>query len=366
MVAFDVPYPANYGGVIDIFHKLRWLHKMQVKIILHCFQYGREKSIELDELCEKVYYYKRSRYINPFIGTTPYIVSTRNNEELLENLCLDNKPILFEGIHTTFFLAHKRLKSRLKIIRNHNIEHDYYKNLEMVETNFFKKYFFRNESDNLRSYEKLIKNAKHVLAISNADYNYLQKEYHNAVMVSAFHENDNVKISLGRGKFVLYHGNLSVGENNHAALYLVKNVFKHLRIPVVIAGNKPSPELQSLCEQYQHIQLIDNWTNEQIMSAISEAHINVLATFQGTGIKLKLLNALFKGRFCVVNPLMVQETGLEQLCIVANNAEIMIESIEKIWQCDFTAKDIEIRNNKLNNSEYSNAVNIQKIIELLA
>jgi hypothetical protein len=365
VVAFDVPYPADYGGVIDIFHKLRWLRSMNVKIVLHCFQYGREKSTELDAICEKVYYYKRSRYKNPFIGTTPYIVSTRNNEELLENLCLDNEPILFEGIHTTFFLAHKKLKSRIKILRNHNIEHDYYKNLELVETNFFKKYFFRNESDNLKNYEKVIKNAKYVLAISPSDYNYLQKEYHNAVLVSAFHENDDVNISKGRGKFVLYHGNLSVGENNHAALFLVKEVFKHLRIPVVIAGNKPSQELQILCAQYQHIQLIDNWTNEQIMNAISSAHINVLATFQGTGIKLKLLNALFKGRFCVVNPLMVQETGLEHLCSIAQTGQTMVEIIEKIWLEDFTEKDIENRKNTLSVSSYSNAVNVQKIIKLL-
>jgi hypothetical protein len=365
VVAFDVPYPADYGGVIDIYHKIRWLHQKGIKVVLHCFQYGRDKSEELNSICEKVYYYKRSRYKNPFIGTTPYIVLTRNNDELFENLCLDNEPILFEGIHTTFFLTHKKLKSRLKIIRNHNIEHDYYKSLELVETNFFKKYFFRNESDNLKIYEKKMKYAKHILAISAADYHHLQKEYHNALLVSAFHENDEVKIRPGRGKFVLYHGNLSVGENNHAALYLVKQVFKHLRIPVVIAGNKPSQELQILCAQFQHIQLIDNWNNEQIMNAITEAHINVLATFQGTGIKLKLLNALYRGRFCVVNSLMVNETGLENLCHIAENPKEMINLIEKIWLEDFTEIQCQERIKTLNNSAYSNDVNIEKIINLL-
>ena len=39
LISFDVPFPANYGGVIDVFHKINSLHKIGVKVILHCFQY---------------------------------------------------------------------------------------------------------------------------------------------------------------------------------------------------------------------------------------------------------------------------------------------------------------------------------------
>ena len=59
IVSFDVPFPANYGGVIDVYYKLLWLHKAGVKIHLHCFTYGRKPSKELEALCEKVYYYER-------------------------------------------------------------------------------------------------------------------------------------------------------------------------------------------------------------------------------------------------------------------------------------------------------------------
>jgi hypothetical protein len=47
IISFDVPYPANYGGVIDVFYKLKNLHKAGVKIILHCFEYGRGEQKEL-------------------------------------------------------------------------------------------------------------------------------------------------------------------------------------------------------------------------------------------------------------------------------------------------------------------------------
>ena len=38
VVAFDVPYPANYGGVIDIFYKVQALSEAGVKVHLHCYQ----------------------------------------------------------------------------------------------------------------------------------------------------------------------------------------------------------------------------------------------------------------------------------------------------------------------------------------
>jgi hypothetical protein len=365
IVAFDVPYPADYGGVIDIFHKLRWLKKLNVSITLHCFQYGREQQIILNEWCEKVYYYKRSKYKNPFIGTVPYIVSTRSNDELLENLCKDNFPIIFEGIHCTYFLTHKKLKNRIQIVRNHNIEHDYYKSLELIETNFFKKYFFRNESDLLKQYEKVLKHAQQILAISPSDHEYLQKNYQHSVLVPAFHANDSINIKPGKGSFLLYHGNLSVGENNHAALFLVNQVFSQIKYPVVIAGNKPSPELVNACKPYPHIQLISNWSNEEIMNAVSDAQINILPTFQGTGIKLKLLNALFIGKFCLVNELMVQNTGLEKACIISKNAEEMIKDIHLFWNKEFDDVAIAHRKKVLMQGPFNNEHNTQTILALI-
>ena len=365
IVSFDIPFPADYGGVIDIYHKMRWLQQLGMHITLHCFQYGRAEAPELNNLCKKVYYYKRSKYKNPFIGDIPYIVLTRSNEELLDNLCKDNHPIIFEGLHTTFFLQHEKLKNRIKLIRNHNIEHDYYKNLELVESNYFKKYFFRNESDNLKKYEKIIKSATHVLAISPSDQQYLNKKYHNSILLPAFHANDDINIKTGNGKFILYHGNLVVGENHYAAMYLVKEVFSKIRIPCVIAGSHPHEELIKACQKHSHIKLIDNWDQGQIMNAVEQAHINVLPTFQGTGIKLKLLNALFSGRFCIVNPTMVNHTGLEQACIVTEHATEMIQQINLYWQEAFTETHIEERRKVLNHSLFNNKKNALDLLKIL-
>ena len=45
IICFDVPFPADYGGAIEEFYKIKSLHAAGVKIYLHCFVYsGRTKQ----------------------------------------------------------------------------------------------------------------------------------------------------------------------------------------------------------------------------------------------------------------------------------------------------------------------------------
>lgn len=83
IISFDVPYPANYGGVIDVFHTIRCLRQEGVKIILHCFQYrDKQNSQELEKLCEKVYYYPRNMSFLKQLSFLPFNVTSRVSNEL--------------------------------------------------------------------------------------------------------------------------------------------------------------------------------------------------------------------------------------------------------------------------------------------
>lgn len=61
IVAFTIPFPPNYGGAIDVFYKLKALYELGVQIHLHCFEYDRSPSKELEQYCKTVYYYKRNK-----------------------------------------------------------------------------------------------------------------------------------------------------------------------------------------------------------------------------------------------------------------------------------------------------------------
>ena len=175
----------------------------------------------------------------------PYIVASRNSDRLINALCRNDYPILFEGLHTCYYLDHQRLKNRVKIVRSHNVEHDYYRSLASVERNVFKQIYFTREADKLERFEKVLKHATGIAAISKKDTEYLKTKFSNVQQVSAFHPHEEVEIASGKGDFCLYHGSLDVGENNQAAMYLVEKVFSKCNHKLIIAGKKPSKELKN-------------------------------------------------------------------------------------------------------------------------
>lgn len=364
IISFDVPYPPDYGGVIDVFYKIRSLHALGVKVHLHCFEYGRKSAAELNEICASVHYYSRRTSKSQLFNTYPYIVLSRDNEELKKNLLKNSFPILMEGLHSTRLLGDPAFAKRRKFVRTHNVEHHYYDNLAKVEGNIFKRYYFYNEAGKLLKYEPVLKHAAGILAISPNDTKYFSAKYENVHYITAFHPHDAVTSEKGRGTYAFYHGNLSVGENNEAALFLVNKVFNDIDTPLVIAGSKPSADLIKAVKSRSNVELISDLTPDQIQEYIADAQCNILPTFQSTGIKLKLLSALFAGRFCIVNKPMVENTGLEQLCIMANTAEAMKEKIKSVWTKEFSEKEIFKREDVLLN-HFSNEQQAIKLMKIL-
>lgn len=364
VISFDNPFPPNYGGVIDVYYKIKALFDAGIEINLHVFEYGRERSLELANICKTVNYYPRRTFVNPFVGELPYIVSTRNDATLLQNLLKDEVPILFEGLHSCYFLSEPLLANRIKIVRMHNIEHDYYRKLEEVESNFFKKYFFAKEAERLIRFEEILNHANHILAISPNDVTTLESRYKNVSLLPAFHANQQVTSKTGKGKFVFYHGNLSVGENDEAARFLINQVFNDLNIRFIIAGNNPSTALKKAVVNYPHIQLLQHASTAEITKLTQDAQVNVLPTFQSTGIKLKLINVLYQGRWCVVNNLMVENTGLADLCSIANTAENMKTEVKRLMGLPFDEASLNHRKEILTNA-FCNQTNVKILIGLM-
>ena len=364
IVSFDIPYPPDYGGVIDVFYKLKALHQLGVKIHLHCFEYNREEAAILNDLCATVQYYKRNTAKSQLFNRLPYIIVSRAADALIENLTGDDYPVLFEGLHCCYFLNDARLINKTRLVRTHNIEHDYYKSLARVEKDIFKRYYFYNEAEKLESFEPALQLANGVAAISINDTAYFNSRYNNAFYLPAFHANEVMSIKEGKSDYALYHGNLSIGENNEAALFLVNDVFNDTNFKLIIAGNKPSKELRLAVATNPDIQLHADVSIAEITNLIQNAHVNILPTFQPTGIKLKLLTALYNGRHCLVNDVMVANTGLESLCEMANDATAFKEQLKKLFAKAFTVTDIEKRK-KVLCENFSNTTSAQKLMDLL-
>jgi glycosyltransferase involved in cell wall biosynthesis len=364
IISFNVPYPPNYGGVIDVFYKIKKLHEAGVKIILHCFIYDRREAKELENYCYKVYYYKRNTGILSALSINPYIVQSRKSYELLANLIKDNYPIVFEGLHTCYYLSHPLLRNRMKIYRESNIEHIYYYHLFKAENNVFKKIYFIIEAIKLYYFQYKLKYADELLVVSKEDAYYLADKFPGKEIkfIPSFHAYYSLNYSDVDGGFVLYHGNFSVAENTLAASYLIDEVFSQLpNYKFVLAGLNPPEKLKKKVENFANIQLISNPDDTQMQRLISEASINILITFQATGLKLKLLNVLFSGKHCIVNKNMLVGTDLHKACIVADNKDEMIKAIKKYINIPFTKNDLKEREMILN--DFKNDVKLNAFIK---
>ena len=363
LISFANPFPPDYGGAIDVFYKIKALHEAGVGVILHVFLYNREQSSELLKYCEQVYYYERKTGWLSQLSALPYIVKSRESAQLLKNLCIDQYPILFEGLHSCYYLNHPSLKNRLKLVRAHNIEHEYYSLLAKSTGNFKNRLFYFIESRKLKSYEKILRYADSILAISASDYSYFNEKYSKTILVGAFHANESISSVEGKGKFILMHGNLGVEENEAAALHCLRNIFSSIDFPVVIAGKSPSEILKKDIALYLNVILVENPDDKEMNRLQHNAHIHVCFTFQSSGLKLKLLNSLFKGRFVITNPLMTEGSGLGELTINGNSDDELVRKIKELLLLNFSKAEIKKRETVLRN--YGNPANVNIILKLL-
>ena len=364
IVSFDVPWPPDYGGVIDVYYKARALAAIGVKVHLHCYEYGRGRRKELEQAFTSVSYHKRHMGRHLLINNLPYVVVTRRSEQLVKLLMKDTHPILFEGLHSCYHLGEPALNGRTRLVRAHNVEHEYDAAFAVAERNAFRRTYFNNEARKLRRYEPVLSEADAILAISPKDHAHFAEHFRRSVHVPAFHPNDKVEVPGGIGEFCLYHGALGVPENDRAALYLVRDVFNDLSQKLVIAGSGASTELKKEVAKAKNVTLLEDVPTERIHELVREAQVNVLPTFQATGIKLKLLLCLFTGRHVVCNTPMVKGTGLEDLCHVHDDAEGMRLSITACMGKPVDGGRVEERISVLE-QRFSNRRNAEAIVKLL-
>lgn len=363
IISLDVPYPPDYGGVFDLFYKLKALKALNIRIHLHCFDYGRGQHEELQAYCEEVHYYERHEGLKGFSFRLPYIVSSRANAALLSRLLEDNHPILMEGIHCTYFLHEKKLQGRKVIIRLHNVEYRYYRHLASTASSLKKKWYYLFESRLLKKYEKEIAPMAPVLTVNERDAE-IYRQVFDAPQVAylpVFIPYEMASGIPGKGNYCLYQGNLSVSENEMAALWLLEHVFSGLDIPLIISGKSPSAKLREAVSRMKTTCLCADPSEDEMKELIQKAHIHIIPSFNATGIKIKLLNALFNGRHCIVNVQAIEGTGLDKACIIANDEESFRNRIREFYEIEFTEQEREMRQGLLSR-HFDNLKNAEKLV----
>jgi len=350
LVCLRAPWPDDTGGARDMFDRLKMLHQNGIRIHLHYFT-AKDTPTTLEVLspyCVSIHSYPKKLTWGKLLNGLPYILACRTSTALRNWLSADSHPILFDGIHTTESLSALAKPGRKMVVRMHNNEVFYYRELARTKKNLWKRIYFLWESIQLHRWIKKLPAGLSLGCIQEHEKNRLQTLYPNlSTFLLPPVIPQSVVSQVGSGGYCLYHGDLSVATNERSAIWLLKRVFAKLKLPLVIAGKSPSPKLEKLVHFYQHACLVANPSRRELIDLIGKAQINVLPASTRSGIKLKIFDALQYGRHCVINQEMRASAPWTDSCVVVSNDEEMVEQLRKLYVTPFTKEQFEARRTRL-------------------
>ncbi|MGB3080576.1 MAG: hypothetical protein WBB31_15960 [Saprospiraceae bacterium] len=336
IVSFGVPFPANYGGAIDVWNRVRALHQQGLRIMLHCFVYGSFKPHDaIREVVEEVHYYPRIAWPAILSPGQPYIVASRRNPLLLARLKKDYAPVLFEGIHTTGYVD--ELKDRKLLLRAHNIEHQYYAGLAR-ESQRFAYLFFQREALALERYENnKARSFNAVFAISKEDKAWYDAKGSNCIFSPVFHGFEAMDVPSGRGQYLLYQGDLSVEINQKSLLEVLKNIPPEDNYPIVVAGRSGDQGFEQKLMKYPNIQREIDVTSGRMSELIRDAQVIIIHSRHPAGMKVKIFPALYQGRFIAANENSLTHTYLDKALHIYPLVQNLGSLLKKLWPLEFSS-----------------------------
>lgn len=333
-ISMDVPFPPKYGGIIDVYFKLKAFHQLGVKIYLHLFGNSTDGIEDLKPLAEEIYFYPIKKNPVYFLHPFPFSVKSRSAKELLKNIKKHQVPLFFESLKTTQILHWDVLCDYPKYLRLHNIEQNYFEGLAKSESDKLKRKMFQVEARKYVKYESIISQMDEVFTLSIAEQQLIERKYNKGMYVPVFHGNSKLPYLEPFGKFVLYHGDLRAADNCKAVEYLI-DVFKDLDYPLVIASSTKEDWVKSKIRAFQNIKFIYLNDFHHLLQLFNQAHINIAWSFQASGTKLKVINALFNSRYSIINANIIDDKKVSELCFSVESTEELIEKIDQLMHQSF-------------------------------
>ena len=341
IVSFDYPYPPNYGGIIDVFYKLQALRHAGINIILHYFADEKHDEAALNALCQQVYYYPKTSVLNTGIfSDTPLRMFLRSDKNVLKNLLLDNHPVLFEGLHSSFVAKCPELEGRIMYLRCHNAEAEYAANMVQTEQSFIRRRTFEVEARRTAEFEKNLQHFTGLFVLTENDRDYFANANNNVQLLPVFHQDAGIEEPENLGNYVLFHGNLSISENEATARWIIDQIAPRFwDFNFIIAGKDPDSKLMHDCD-LQNVTCIANPSQDKMNDLIRDSQIILLKTAVPSGIKLKLIDSLAKGRHIIADENSVISSGLENLVHLAQSDDEVIRLIRQLMHTKLSPDNI--------------------------
>jgi len=326
----QLPYPPVSGGAIKSWRLVEhWYKNANIRIVCPLKGSDNENLAEFKSKLPGIEVYSkrldRSRSaINlalSYLTFAPTLNTYRNYHSDLQSKisewCADSDVIIVDHYEMGQYLP---MVSNAKVVlHEHNAEYVMWDRMGDIEKNPLKKFILKLESSRIRRAElSFARRADRVWAAPNDIEELVKIGVDRTKCKTTYHLGDDFMLDLPDIEFnetdlsLLFIGTLTWEANIDGLLWFFENIWPTLAAKIqelhfYVVGKNPDKRLIDQCKDYKHV----HFTGfvENLEPYYRKGRVFVIPLRFGSGIKVKLLNAMYRGIPAVTTPIGVE--GLE-------------------------------------------------------
>jgi len=341
IVSPDFPFPPNHGARLDIWGRIRFLYELgfTVDLIATVKTMPPDEDIQVVKTyVDRVIICKRAMRILEGFLLPPMQILSRNN---LLHIKLKDKYdfVILETQHVFPILNNSTLSTSFVVLRMHNNEFEYFKQLaKSVKIGIEKIYYFIESYKFLLFDKEIIKRIDNYMFISNEEYADFKKKnpHKNSIFLPAPVEGEFKSRKLEK-RNVLFVGSLFMHNNREAISWYINHVHTQLtdidNYRLINAGKTRGQTLEwllKLTRTYNNIIFYDSPPDLEAIYDKCSVFVNPM--LHGAGVKLKTIEAIKNGLPVVSTTIGNQGTGLSHMkeIYVSDDPKQFSEFIRKL------------------------------------
>lgn len=387
-VSNRIPFPLNEGGTIGIFNYTKGFGQTGNDVTFIALNAQKhninidEAKTELEKYC-KFYYININTDINIFkaffnlFSSKSYNVqrffNNQFSKKLKEILQAGSYDIIqVEGIYASMYIDVLRKFSKSPIVlRQHNVEFQIWERMADNEKNIIKKWYLKLLAKRLKSFEISQLNLYDaIIPVTENDAEIFKKNncikpifVSPACIETEYYENSNIETP---NPYYIYHlGSLEWLPNREAVIWFIEKVWDEIsktdnRFKLFVAG-KNTPDF---FKKYETENLIIAGEVEDANEFIKNKSINIVPLLSGSGIRLKILEAMAAQKLVISTKIGAQ--GIKYTnnknIIIADTPDEYIKLFKKISENPEHFNPIKQNAKNLIEEEYSANAIVRRLI----
>ena len=344
VVANDFPFPPAHGAAVDMWNRILNLREMGYTVDLLATVKDTPDDIRLNEVrkhVENLWVVHRNSNIRSLLSLVPFQVRSRAT---LEHVNIDHRfdGIILEADYVAFFLKNPAARGAKLILRVHNEQVSYFRELAEGAAGWLKKLYFYSESFKFRFFSQLVmRKCDLIWFISDSDREE-QVQRHPSddkkfLFLPTHVSPRDLKPFSGNGNTALFIGGLTISHNSDSVKWYIKNVHPQLadlkEYAFQVAGRtagRPIPELRNLAQRNPGVLLEEDPVVLDWLYEHSAVFVNPV--IRGAGIKVKVVQAIQAGVPVVSTSMGIEGTGFKDSVhvLVADTPKAFAECVRSV------------------------------------